>query len=81
MSIILICLFHPLVLILSLFQAQGFPHSYFSRQIEFLMRLSLQAITFIGLPTLWSFFRPRYDSFKTDLTAELYRPFKLVKNM
>ena len=81
MSITLICHCHPLVLIPLLFQAQGFSHSYFSRQTELLMNLSLQDIPLQDSPTLWSFFRPRSDSFKTNLTTELTRPFKLVKNM
>ena len=62
-------------------QVQGYPLSYFSRQIELLLNLFLQAIHLQDSPPLWSFFRPRSDSFKTDLTAELTHPFKLVKNM
>ena len=81
MSILLLSLCCSFVLMPQLFQVQGSPFSYFTRQIELLLNLFLQAIALKDSSPLWSFFRPRSDSFKTDLTAELTRPFKLIKNM
>ena len=69
-----------LILMLQLSQVQGNPFSYFSRQMEPLFGLFLQAIPLQDSPPLWSFFRPSFDSLKIDLTSELTCLFKIIKN-